>query len=326
MDWPCGKSDDLMLEPIGFMFVGFFGIIMLVQFFGMLIHRMGTFLHLVATTNLFRSSDNGVEDKIHLAKDMLVQRSDEDDDDTRSVTSSIGPKVGIPTDEGRTRRKTIYKLQKSLKKEPVKGELDSVFEQRFDILNDQLDEDVEATGIGKRVFNRNRQQRQSVAAIARMKEERRQSRYERPMADHTSSQRDNANDDGGDWLRELHKAGPRKQQPKHMKHLPKRMQNQQGVAEYLAQMEASKENHDVEAGTAPPPTTSLPSEQPAPSEPSEDTKVVKTPKFMNLFKRPSKASSMNSSLGSRRGIFRNSSRNSENSVEVLSRNPVGGIW
>lgn len=48
--WPCG--DDLSIEPIGFIFLVFYVFIMLLQTAGMLVHRTGTFLHIMATTLL----------------------------------------------------------------------------------------------------------------------------------------------------------------------------------------------------------------------------------------------------------------------------------
>ncbi|XP_046403854.1 chitin synthase chs-2-like [Ischnura elegans] len=42
----------LQLEPIGLIFVFFFGIILIIQFVAMLIHRLGTFSHILASTEL----------------------------------------------------------------------------------------------------------------------------------------------------------------------------------------------------------------------------------------------------------------------------------
>ncbi|KAI8427952.1 hypothetical protein MSG28_002272 [Choristoneura fumiferana] len=46
------NRDYLMLEPIGSLFLIFFGSVMLVQFTGMLFHRMGTLTHLLSTVKL----------------------------------------------------------------------------------------------------------------------------------------------------------------------------------------------------------------------------------------------------------------------------------
>lgn len=46
------NRDYLMLEPIGSLFLVFFGSVMLVQFTGMLFHRMGTLTHLLSTVKL----------------------------------------------------------------------------------------------------------------------------------------------------------------------------------------------------------------------------------------------------------------------------------
>lgn len=45
-------NDPLRFEPLGFVFLGFFASILLVQFISMLWHRYGTLLHLLASTDL----------------------------------------------------------------------------------------------------------------------------------------------------------------------------------------------------------------------------------------------------------------------------------
>jgi chitin synthase len=40
------------LEPIGVLFVVSFGIILIIQFIGMLFHRFGTLTHMLATTKI----------------------------------------------------------------------------------------------------------------------------------------------------------------------------------------------------------------------------------------------------------------------------------
>ena len=49
--WPFG-SKQLDLEPIGFVFVAFFAIILLIQFIAMLFHRFGTISQILAATDL----------------------------------------------------------------------------------------------------------------------------------------------------------------------------------------------------------------------------------------------------------------------------------
>jgi chitin synthase len=42
----------LELEPIGLVFVGFFGLILITQFIGMCLHRFGTLSHILAATDV----------------------------------------------------------------------------------------------------------------------------------------------------------------------------------------------------------------------------------------------------------------------------------
>ena len=49
--WPLGDND-LDLEPIGFVFVLFFAIILFIQFVAMLFHRFGTLSHILTSTYL----------------------------------------------------------------------------------------------------------------------------------------------------------------------------------------------------------------------------------------------------------------------------------
>jgi hypothetical protein len=47
----------LELEPIGMLFIVFFGVVLIIQFVAMLVHRFGTLSHMLSTTqiNWFRS-------------------------------------------------------------------------------------------------------------------------------------------------------------------------------------------------------------------------------------------------------------------------------
>lgn len=45
-------QDFLQLEPIGTLFIVFFGSVMLIQFTAMVVHRWGTLTHLLSTVNL----------------------------------------------------------------------------------------------------------------------------------------------------------------------------------------------------------------------------------------------------------------------------------
>ena len=65
---PC-KNDEgqnLTLEPISLLFMAIFGIALIIQFMAMFFHRMGTFLHIVASTEVGppRSPDQPHKDSI----------------------------------------------------------------------------------------------------------------------------------------------------------------------------------------------------------------------------------------------------------------------
>jgi hypothetical protein len=45
-------NEYLELEPIGMLFILFFGIVLVIQFVAMLFHRFGTLTHMLATTQI----------------------------------------------------------------------------------------------------------------------------------------------------------------------------------------------------------------------------------------------------------------------------------
>ena len=54
--WPCGEN--LKIEPIGLMFIVLFGFVLVLQTVGMIIHRMETFLHIMASTVICGNGNN----------------------------------------------------------------------------------------------------------------------------------------------------------------------------------------------------------------------------------------------------------------------------
>ena len=62
---PC-KNDEgrnLTLEPISLIFMAIFGIALLVQFLAMFFHRMGTFLHIISSTEV---GEDVIKRKAHI--------------------------------------------------------------------------------------------------------------------------------------------------------------------------------------------------------------------------------------------------------------------
>ena len=66
-DDPYGEPEQF--EPLGFAFLLIFGLVLTLQFIGTLIHRWGTFLHIIARTEIY-SNHNTVEGKLRLAEKM----------------------------------------------------------------------------------------------------------------------------------------------------------------------------------------------------------------------------------------------------------------
>ncbi|XP_052081155.1 chitin synthase chs-2-like [Mytilus californianus] len=131
----------LKLEPISMFFMAVFGIALLIQFISMIFHRLGTFLHIMASTevNCMRPNQNEVTSmditsKVQLVKEM--QRF-EDDEDARSI-STIGSdgeedsSVTMDDSPKVRRRKTLRKILKNKRRDtPHTGNLGGKFLKNF---------------------------------------------------------------------------------------------------------------------------------------------------------------------------------------------------
>lgn len=145
--WPCG--DNVKVEPIGFMFMMTFGIIMIVQIIGMITHRTTTFLHIMATTMLpFGGSgeDSKVEAMVDLAKRLgkldelqrITMRSLPGTVNT--MASNWGSLVG--DDIQKVQKKAVYQIDKNARrKSAAPMSLGRVFEERFRRLERGMDDD-----------------------------------------------------------------------------------------------------------------------------------------------------------------------------------------
>ncbi|KAL8576680.1 hypothetical protein ACOMHN_025155 [Nucella lapillus] len=123
---PCinDKGKHLTLEPISLLFMAIFGIALAIQFLAMFFHRMGTFLHIVSSTEVNCMKFNQQEmaamamsDKLELVRQL--QNFGDDDDDARSDITSTSMETSnedssSTTDESpRMRRKrTVMRLTK----------------------------------------------------------------------------------------------------------------------------------------------------------------------------------------------------------------------
>ena len=99
---PIPRADDpegtfMRFEPMGFAFLGVFGVVLFLQFVGMVIHRWHTLLHILSRTEI-RHSENSKEGKLKLAEklqsindfDFPVADYDDDDDDDTGEDSRNG--------------------------------------------------------------------------------------------------------------------------------------------------------------------------------------------------------------------------------------------
>nr|ASF79498.1 chitin synthase B [Mythimna separata] len=126
------NQDYLTLEPIGSVFLIFFGTIIIVQFTAMLFHRLGTLSHVLSTTHLnfylTKKPDEMTDNALIEANALLIakdlQRLNTDDLDKRDNNQHV------------SRRKTIHDLEKSKDTKQSVINLDANFKRRLTILQD----------------------------------------------------------------------------------------------------------------------------------------------------------------------------------------------
>ena len=146
VDWPFGVKENitfvpetneikiekeyLEMEPIGLVFVVFFGLILVIQLVGMLFHRFGTLSHMLASVelNCFAPKVEDVDGADFIDKNAVkialhLQRLRGIDEDERSDESPYGNRV--------ERRKTIQNLAKRQQQKMRTGTLDVAFRRRF---------------------------------------------------------------------------------------------------------------------------------------------------------------------------------------------------
>lgn len=131
----------LELEPIGLVFVFFFAIILVVQFVAMLLHRFGTFSHILASTELtFCSSSNGKMDSgpndAQKALEVVKQLQK-----LKNINGEYGEGNGVEDKAGR--RRTIANIAMNQNKQNI-GTLDVAFRKRFLSIAPEGARDVEA--------------------------------------------------------------------------------------------------------------------------------------------------------------------------------------
>ena len=125
------EKEYLEMEPIGLVFVVFFGLILIIQLVGMLFHRFGTLSHMLASVELncctqkvedFNDDDFLDKNAVKIALQLQRLRGI-DDDDKISDDSRYGNRVD--------KRKTIQNLAKRQQQKTRTGTLDVAFRRRF---------------------------------------------------------------------------------------------------------------------------------------------------------------------------------------------------
>ena len=185
--WPCGEN--MKVEPIGFMFMMTFGIIMVVQIIGMLVHRTTTFLHIMATTVIQcfgKNEETNTEIMIQLAKRLGKL----DDISRMTITSYVESFAGRTDSEGRgsmmgddihrAQRKTVYMIEKNADKrrKAMSMSVSKAFERRLIKLNEGLEnDDVDLDDIQRKLlggatagFLENRQTEAAIKSYREMRD------------------------------------------------------------------------------------------------------------------------------------------------------------
>lgn len=154
VQWPCFDNSDkeyIDVEPIGLVFLVFFGVIMIIQFVGMVFHRLGTLYHVIATTRLGCGKKSqqelihdNVEGAIELAKRLQMLQG-VDEEDRKSIISFSGESDDMETEYVEfEKKKSVFRLAKKQATTVTKPQrtktLNAAFAKRFVALRNQLDE------------------------------------------------------------------------------------------------------------------------------------------------------------------------------------------
>lgn len=134
-------QDYLTLEPIGSVFLIFFGSVMIIQFTAMLFHRLGTLSHILSTASLnwyFTKKPGDMSEEALLEKHAIeiakeLQRLNTDDLDQ-----------AVPKDDHVSRRKTIHQLEMAKEAKHNVANLDANFKRRLTILQKNSNSEVAA--------------------------------------------------------------------------------------------------------------------------------------------------------------------------------------
>lgn len=114
------------MEPIGFVFVVFFGVVLIIQIIGMLIHRWGTISQIISTTNLpmcqRKPEDNTDEGDLQKHAHAIVrelQRETQREDERRNTRAGIAGRrntvSALLAAQNESRQTAVTDLEKSFR-------------------------------------------------------------------------------------------------------------------------------------------------------------------------------------------------------------------
>ena len=147
--WPCPNKAEpgstySGVDPLGFMFLILFGSVILIQTIAMLVHRLGTFLHIMSTTIIFEKSSTEaqtVAGMVELAR-KLGSLDVNDWKNTNSKRSSMLSDADDMTEDNH-REKTVLKIDKDLKATMKNATIGAAFQRRWKELEPKLMDDNE---------------------------------------------------------------------------------------------------------------------------------------------------------------------------------------
>ncbi|XP_072936714.1 chitin synthase chs-2-like [Epargyreus clarus] len=147
------EREYLMLEPIGSLFLIFFGSVMIIQFVAMLLHRLGTLTHLLSTVQLNWYCTKRPED---LTENALIERRAVDiAKDLQKLNTDDLERRGVD-ESSVSRRRTLRQLERARAARRSVGNLDANFKRRLTILQnaDPADMVTRLPSLGGRLSTR----------------------------------------------------------------------------------------------------------------------------------------------------------------------------
>ena len=119
----------LQLEPIGLVFVVFFGLVLLIQVLGMILHRWGTISHIISTTKLDWCNKKTVDE----TGDGALDKSAIEFVSALQTSEAVQPSQ--PTQAKLNRRNTVHQIAANIKENREKGanlDLEKEFKQKYE--------------------------------------------------------------------------------------------------------------------------------------------------------------------------------------------------